>query len=155
MARPAILILMVWSLVNCDLHFDAGIKDQIFGHDHFTDKWGFNVNWTDRDDGWDDAKRQQLMELHIKNEVQPTIGEKDKNGTFFLSDLNQIKISVPALTALGFEKRRIPIELYDFILDQICPNDFKPEHCPTTAHLNCARLDKNGYRKNKAQSLHG
>ena len=65
--------------VHSKLDCDEDLKKEIFASDQFTDKWGYTINWTDLNDGWNEEKREQLMELQVKNEVQPTIGKTLSN----------------------------------------------------------------------------
>ncbi len=55
------------------------------------------------------------------------------------------------MTELGFEKREIPPELYDFIWEHRRPFELKTERCPKSAHQNCDRISE-GKKEVKANS---
>lgn len=87
----------------------------------FHDHWGYPVTWRDPEDGWDEAKREAQLQLHLENTLQPRL--------------------VPSLTDTGFKMADIPEDLYEFILDHRKQDDVRPEPCPPSAHYNCFRLD--------------
>lgn len=91
---------------------------------YFEDVSGFKVHWNDPEDGWDEAKREDLLTIHSKNLLQPRY--------------------VPKLTKTGFHKLKIPDELFTFLLEQRNVYDLKWENCGHGAHQNCDRRLDNG-----------
>jgi len=87
---------------------------------YFEDLWGYKVAWRLEEDGWDDRKRRQMLNLDKRNRVQPQF--------------------VPAFTELGYKKMKIPQQLYDFIREQRIDFPTKTEDCGDAPHQNCAAV---------------
>ena len=83
----------------------AGINDPFYIDIH-----GIKVNWTNPDDGWDEAARKGHIELDSRARYQHEL--------------------IPKLTQLGYKKMDIPQELYQMILiDRLSASDFSIEPC--------------------------
>ena len=66
--------------------------------DYFIDLFGYKVNLTDFEDGWNMDKRMNFQSIQTRNELQPKL--------------------VPKLTEFGYEKKKIPEKLHKFILER-------------------------------------
>ena len=83
----------------------AGINDPFYIDIH-----GIKVNWTNPDDGWDEAAQKGHIELDSRARYQHEL--------------------IPKLTQLGYKKMDIPQELYQMILiDRLSASDFSIEPC--------------------------
>ena len=51
----AVLILV--SVVKAELEIDNEAREKLSKAEVFEDKWGFDVNWNDPEDGWDEEKK--------------------------------------------------------------------------------------------------
>ena len=76
----------------------------------YIDIHGIQVNWTNPNDGWDEAARKGHIELDSRARYQHEL--------------------IPKLTQLGYKKMDIPQELYQMILiDRLSASDFSIEPC--------------------------
>ena len=83
----------------------AGITDSFYIDIH-----GIKVNWTNPDDGWDEAARKGHIELDNRARYQHEL--------------------IPKLTQLGYKKMDIPQELYRKILkERLTNSDVHIESC--------------------------
>ena len=73
-------------------------SEDLLNEEHYTDLFGYKVNWTDFEDGWNEDKRINFLQIQTRNELQPKL--------------------VPKFTESGYEKRKIPENLYYFILER-------------------------------------
>ena len=63
------------------------------------DIWGYKINWYDKEDGWTELRRNMILKHNQKM-------------------MKQIK-NMPAYTKYGYQKMKIPVELYNFILQSM------------------------------------
>ena len=103
---------------NCD------IKNSNNNNQTFKDLWGFEHNWLDPEDGWDDEKRKLFTTMQKKG-------------------LYQVK-HIPKYTTNGYKKMEIPSRLYELILEIRKTADFKSETCDGNYLINCHRIKENG-----------
>lgn len=90
----------------------------------YVDLWGFAVNWTNANDGWDSEMRESMIDL--TNYV-----------------LHQ-SASLEAYTDRGYDKMPIPSDLYSLLLNKRQTKRLKTEACRASPYTNCMKLDKNG-----------
>ena len=89
----------------------------------FKDQWGFSVNWTDPEEGWDESKRKKLLEMDKKITKQST--------------------KVKKFTKDGFKKMAIPQELYKTLIKVKSQLTLETENCVMNDSSNgCYRLKK-------------
>ena len=89
----------------------------------FKDQWGFPVNWTDPEEGWDESKRKKLLEMDKKITKQST--------------------KVKKFTKDGFKKMAIPQELYRTLVKVKSQLTLETENCVINDSSNgCYRLKK-------------
>ena len=89
----------------------------------FKDQWGFPVNWTDPEEGWDESKRKKLLEMDKKITKQST--------------------KVKKFTKDGFKKMAIPQELYKTLVKVKSQLTLETENCVINDSSNgCYRLKK-------------
>jgi hypothetical protein len=95
----------------------------------FYDLWGYPVNWTNPQDGWDEQMRKSMVQLMSHTLIQSA--------------------EMPAYTDFGYEKRGIPDDLFKTILENQRINEtLKWEDCIPSPHINCESI-VNGAKINK------
>ena len=104
---------------NCDIKNNNSNNNQTF-----KDLWGYEHNWLDPEDGWDDEKRKLFTTMQKKG-------------------LYQVK-HIPKYTTNGYKKMEIPPRLYELILEIRKTADFKSETCDGNYLINCHRIKENG-----------
>ena len=105
---------------NCDIK----INNNKNNNQTFKDLWGFEHNWLDPEDGWDDEKRKLFITMQKKG-------------------LYQVK-HIPKYTTNGYKKMEIPTRLYELIREIRKTADFKLETCDGNYLINCHRIKENG-----------
>ena len=75
--------------------FDQGVKaeSKILLPPVYVDRWGHMVNWTDRSEGWNEAKRRSLFQIAAQIVKQQS--------------------TIRSFTKTGWEKLKIPVHLYE------------------------------------------
>lgn len=89
----------------------------------YVDLWGFAVNWTNPNDGWDSEMRESMIDL--TNYV-----------------LHQ-SASLEAYTDRGYDKMPIPSDLYSLLLTKRQTKQLKSEPCRISPYTNCMKTTKN------------
>ena len=94
-----ILVLIDLNICKLDKVYEITEEDMFrIEHDeYFKDLWGYKVNWRDLKDGWNDEKRALIL-----------AAEKD---------MLEQRQSVPKITENGYEMMKIPLDLYQKILE--------------------------------------
>ena len=94
-----ILVLIDLNVCKLDKVYEITEEDMFrIEHDeYFKDLWGYKVNWRDLKDGWNDEKRALIL-----------AAEKD---------MLEQRQSVPKITENGYEMMKIPLDLYQKILE--------------------------------------
>ena len=88
----------------------------------FYDLWGYPVDWSKPEDGWDEEKRRNLMDLTDFNLNQWATEKRH--------------------TDLGYLKMPIPDELYKLLLrERKMETDFPYEECVQSAFTNCKGIE--------------
>ena len=88
----------------------------------FYDLWGYPVDWSKPEDGWDEKKRRNLMDLTDFNLNQWATEKRH--------------------TDLGYLKMPIPDELYKLLLrERKMETDFPYEECVQSAFTNCKGIE--------------
>ena len=105
----------------------------------YIDPTFIKINWTDLNDGWDEAARLDYLELVRKLKYQRKI--------------------MPKFTELGFIKKEIPKRVLDVILREKSKHSV-PEGCDpiigTSRSINCRKIDDQGriILKNNSHLFH-
>ena len=89
----------------------------------YYDLWGYPVNWTDPNDGWDKDMRKSLLDL-----------------TNFIVTQSA---ALTNYTEIGYLKMPIPSKLYQQILDQRQIQKLKWEDCRPSPFTNCLAIRSN------------
>ena len=98
------------------------------------DIWGYKINWYDKEDGWTELRRNMILKHNQKM-------------------MKQIK-NMPAYTKYGYQKMKIPVELYNFILQSMKQNSsgLVNEPCAQDDPFhNCQRVKDDGTLGNNAK----
>ncbi len=119
--RAATLLQVTASAIHAKCSPDERGPEVKINDAFFDDIWGYRVNWRLSEDGWDDEKRLQMLNLQARNELQPEL--------------------VPELTERGYKKVPIPDQLYKFIKEQRIGYPREAEPCGNNPHQNCFRID--------------
>ena len=90
----------------------------------FKDLWGFEHNWFDPEDGWDESKRNLFITWQRRGQYQ------SKN--------------IPKYTKHGYKKMEIPSKLYELINKIRKDLVFEPEIFKDPDISNCHRLKADG-----------
>ena len=113
-----LLMILVTLCMNVNSN---DIQKRLLQANNFTDLWGYTVDWTNKEDGWNDEKR----ELYLgRNARIYTLAKK-----------------VPEYTLDGYRKLKIPGKLYLRILQARSSSKLEPEKCliPNSVN-NCYRV---------------
>ena len=103
--------------------FRLAHEDKIISQPSFTDMWGYTVNWTDPEDGWNEARRRQVLNLRTKMKKQMS--------------------EVPHFTKNGYKKMKMPGNLHQFLLERRNLSDVSHEDCKTwDPSYNCQKIVK-------------
>ena len=101
----------------------------------YEDLWGYQIQWYDKEDGWNENKRQKFRE----------------NQQYSLTQSQKM----PAYTKFGYQKMKIPKQLYDLIYDARYKAKMSIENCEMEYH-NCQRIKSDGtlgkYKKNSTRN---
>ena len=95
--------------INADFFWDNEEIETALDQNIFTDLWGYGVNWTNKEDGWNIDKK--LLILSAKKEI-----------------IRQMQI-MPKFTKQGFKKMKIPKELHLRLLQARNNSVLSPEFC--------------------------
>ena len=111
-----LLVFVIAYFIN--LSFQLKTKTDVF-----TDSWGYNFNWTNLEEGWNQEK--QKLALKLKKAM-----------------LKQ-SYNLPRFTKIGYKKLKTPSDLHSFILRLRNLSKLEPETCEIpNAFNNCYRIKK-------------
>ena len=99
------------------------IDCSLFEQPYLKDAWGFKINWTDLEDGWNDAKRK----LMVRQKRSFTLRQND----------------IPRYTEKGYKKMKINENLFSMIKRVKESAELRPEFCEVPNYENnCYRVKK-------------
>ena len=89
----------------------------------YKDAWGKEINWHDREDGWNEERRKLFLEDYKLSILQSK--------------------TMPAYTQKGYVKMKIPSQLYELINQAKDGAKIVTESC-VSIRQNCARIKEDG-----------
>ena len=119
--KVVLLFITFLSFTNSRKNVFLWDKLQRYEKSFIKDLWGYNVNWTNTDDGWNSEKRDLFIKLKSK----------------ILEQTHQF----PMYSKYGYKKMKIPRALFDKIIDLKSNETLIPEVCQVPNPFNnCYRL---------------
>ena len=119
-----LIVITIKIDINLSITSDCEIKNNENNNQTFKDLWGFEHNWFDPEDGWDESKRNLFI-------------TSQKRGLY------QAK-NIPKYTKHGYKKMEIPTKLYELINKIRKDLVFEPEIFKDPHITNCHRLNVDG-----------
>ena len=94
---------------------------QSLDNSFFQDSWGYKINWTNPEDGWNLEKRKMFIDTK--------------------RSVSHHQNDVPRYTKIGYKKMSIPKPLYSHIVEMKSRSILKPEYCDIpNSYNNCYRV---------------